>query len=425
MPHDVGRSVTPSSNAIRSAHPAVTQRPAAVSPQILAAPPSGRGAPQRNLHSPLPLARTASNAAAGHTGAPPPFVQRKPVIAGPPVYRPARHAIAAPPVYRPGAAAPLQLSQGVTARKTPRSPRAASAAPPVYRPTVVGAHLQAKRAAITPQVVTGVNPNLTPRPAQHGTARPSIVPSPPNVVQRMEAVKKGMATFGLSVLTKAATLIYSLPNPFEMSNFTSCLCLVFNTAGRQDRKYKGDALRDVVFESIKATWEQHHTKDTFYDVCPYDELDNLTDEWQMLMMEDKKSSGALFGERPLIAIVGHCAPGASAIRSDDQKEYGIPKVMEAIGPALKSRATIYLTPCNTGVASDASASFQEKFTRALPGATTEDFKILTIGTTSKSVPAEGKVLTTGHTYALEKQKSQASAYTPIEEKEFLRRQQKK
>jgi hypothetical protein len=241
----------------------------------------------------------------------------------------------------------------------------------------------------------------------------------------METVKKGLATFGLSALTKAATLIYGLPNPFEMSNFTSCLCLVFNAAGRQNRQYKEGLLRDAVFESIKATWEQHHPVDTFYDVCPYDEMDNMTDEWQRLMMKDANSSGALFGDHPLIAIVGHCAPGASAIRSDDQKAYDIPKVMTAIGSALKTRATIYLTPCNTGVKSDTSESFQEQFTKALPSAIDSDFKILTIGTTSKSIPAEGKVLTTGQTYAFEKKKGQDSAYAPISEEKFQKKQQKK
>lgn len=423
MPHNAGRSVTPALGAIGSARPAITPRHPVVSPQVLLALPGGQRTPQRNLRGPLPPTRAAKSAAAVPTGVPPPFVQRKPVITGPAVYRPAGPAIAAPPVYRPTVAGPLQRNQGVAALKASQPLKAASAAPPVYRPGVA-APLQAKRAAITLQVGPGLNPNLR-RPAPYKSTRPSIVPSSPNVVQRMESVKKGLANFGLSALTKVATLIYGLPNPFEMSNFTSCLCLVFNAAGRQNRQYKGGPLRDAVFESIKATWEQHHLDGTFYDVCPYDELDNLTDEWQMLMMKDTNSSGALFGDHPLIAIVGHCAPGASAIRSDDEKEYGIPKVMAAIGPALKRRATIYLTPCNTGVKSDTSASFQEQFTQALPRETDADFKILTIGTTSKSIPAEGKVLTTGQTYALEKQKSQHSTYTPISEDEFLRRQQKK
>jgi len=263
-------------------------------------------------------------------------------------------------------------------------------------------------------------------PAAHMSKR---VATTANVVQRMDdswkSFQKGFMDLALTTVTAVGSAIFKYPNPIEMQNFTSCLCLVFNAAGKTDCNYKSGTSREVVFESIKHNWETHHHGGTFFDVCPYDENDQATTEWQQLMVNDAVSG--IFGNRPLIVIIGHCAPGSSTIQNDDGKAFAISDVISAIRPALKSRCTIYLTPCNTGVRSASSPSFQDQFTnemlKELPGS--GDSERLIIGTTSTSVPAKGKVLTTGQTYSRVKTKSAVVTKAgEIDEPKFLKRQKK-
>jgi hypothetical protein len=139
----------------------------------------------------------------------------------------------------------------------------------------------------------------------------------------------------------------------------------------------------------------------------------------------------IFGTRPLIVIIGHCAPGSSEIQNDDGKGYKISDVISSIRPALKNRCTIYLTPCNTGIASESSPSFQTQFTMAMAKEATSNPQLnqtsesLIIGTTSLSVPAKGKILTTGQTYSRVKVKnSTISDIGDIKEDKYLTRQKK-
>lgn len=306
------------------------------------------------------------------------------------------------------------------------------------KPSFATAKAQAPRSQSSRTSPLVVTPQLTSRPhsrvAQGMVWRtvpgPSLRPGAvqPPVVQRMEDIKKGFMSFALGAVTKAANLIYQLPNPFEMTHFTSCVCLVFNSAGRADRNYKTDISRNVVFDSIKSNWETHHTKGSFYDICPFDENDCLTKEWNDLMSADTQGNGSVFGDRPLIVIVGHSSPGSDKIRSDDQKTYSINDVYVAIRPALRNRCTIYLSPCNTGISTPTAASFQERFTQALGTALStdlkNDFEVLTIGTSSTSFPAKGQVLTTGQTYSHVKLKGTNMKSGLINQEKYLKKETK-
>jgi hypothetical protein len=147
---------------------------------------------------------------------------------------------------------------------------------------------------------------------------------------------------------------------------------------------------------------------------------------------DVDATLGVFGNRPLIVIIGHCSPGSSFISNDDHsKAYEIGDVISAIRPALKSRSTIYLTPCNTAVHSGLNPSFQRQFTTAVSKEVmgTDQLKhsseTLIIGTDSVSVPAKGKVLTTGQSYSRVKPKNDATSKVgEINEAKFLKRQKK-
>ncbi len=129
-------------------------------------------------------------------------------------------------------------------------------------------------------------------------------------------------------------------------------------------------------------------------------------------------------------IIGHCSPGSSFISNDDHsKAYEISDVISTIRPALKGRSTIYLTPCNTAVRSGSNPSFQTQFTMAMSKEVMGNDQLkrssetLIIGTDSASVPAKGKVLTTGQSCSRVKAKNDAiSKVGEINEAKFLKGQ---
>jgi hypothetical protein len=403
-------------------------------PSPLVASPQPRPI-QSRIATPQPLGpKTIANSKS--------ILQQKPNLTAPPVYRPVTSLPSAPPIYRPHIAAPLQAKPILAA------PQIYRPQPPVQRQKLFGAtstplpppnaHSRGIPSTISQQfqrVPQPPGPNPRPVAVQRHRNGASPLPArhtpPANVVQKMEdvgaSVQKGFWDFALSAATAVGSLIFKNPNPFEMTNFTSCLCLVFNSAGTEHPEdYKKGSARELVFDSIQTNWDSCHAKGTFYDVCPYDSNGSLTPEWGKLMTKDVESNGAVFGERPLIVIVGHSSPGSSVICNDQGKGFSINDVMVAIRPALRKRSTIYLSPCNTGVDSATSPSFQSQFTneiRKWPVA--PDFEYLTIGTTSTSIPAKGKVLTTGQTYSRVKAKGDAiTEFGNIDETKFLKRQQK-
>jgi hypothetical protein len=265
----------------------------------------------------------------------------------------------------------------------------------------------------------------------------AFVPARPRVLQSMEvpwwqSAKKSLTNVALTAATAVGSAIFKYPNLIEMEGFTSCLCFVFNTAGQKDyNDFISDDSRELVFESIKSNWKDNHPGDPFFAVCPYDEDDNLTPEYQAVMLND--ATLGVFGSRPLIVIIGHCSPGSSFISNDGHsRQYQISDVINAIRPALKSRSTIYLTPCNTGVGSASDPSFQTQFTTAIAKEAMGNDQLkhssetLIVGTESVSVPAKGKVLTTGQSYSRVKVKNDAiSKIGETNEAKFLKRQQKK
>lgn len=283
--------------------------------------------------------------------------------------------------------------------------------------------VQRKTAAVPTTFAAEVRLSYDPSPAGQLPRRSG---TPMAVVQRMETVKKTFWDVALTAVTAVGSAMYKYPNPIEMQQFTCCVCLVFNAAGMSNRDYKSEASREVVFESIKSNWEQHHSTKTFFDVCPFDENDELTDEYYAVMAKASK-----VGTRPLIVITGHCAPGSSEIQNDEGKGYDINKVIAAIRGVMSNRCTIYLTPCNTGVPGKETESFQEQFTMGMlkeadrnPNLATSE--TLIIGTTSVSVPAIGKILTTGQTYSRVKLKSgDPKKFGMMNEEKFLKRQNKK
>jgi hypothetical protein len=343
-----------------------------------------------------------------------------------------------PPAARPAPGA--SRSKGFSAPRTPLAGKAPAPSPPrdihsrsqVRQPGSMPVPQNAPR-TVSPRPPIAVAPRRVP--LQPKFAAP--VPTRPRVLQSMEvpwwqSAKKSLTNVALTAATAVGSAIFKYPNLIEMEGFTSCLCFVFNTAGQKNyNDFISDDSRELVFESIKSNWKDKHPGDPFFAVCPYDEDDNLTPEYQAVMLND--ATLGIFGNRPLIVIIGHCSPGSSFISNDGHsKEYHISDVINAIRPALKSRSTIYLTPCNTGVGSATDPSFQTQFTTAIAKEAMGNDQLkhssetLIVGTESVSVPAKGKVLTTGQSYSRVKVKKDAiSRIGETNEAKFLKRQQKK
>ena len=317
-------------------------------------------------------------------GAPPVYrpnlaapLQRKAVAA---VYRPAKAVAAAPAVYRPNAAAPLQRKASVPVPAVFHPAKTAMAAPAVYRPNL-GAPLQPKHGLVIANTYRSGLAAPQQRTMIAGRTGPAT-----RVVQRAELLSKAVD----AVKAVTMSIIYTKPNPFAMENFTSCICFVFNVAGKTQAEFTEGLLYRYIFDSIKSTWQSRKSKGPFYALCPYEPDGSMTQEWKDLCTKTD------FGDRPLIVVIGHCSPGRSTIQNDaHDTEYTITEVIQAISPVFRKRCTIYLTPCHTGVASAESKSFQDQFTAELNDRGTEYF---TIGTGSTSVPWGGQVMTTDQTY---------------------------
>jgi hypothetical protein len=255
------------------------------------------------------------------------------------------------------------------------------------------------------------------RPPAHSPGRPAPTST---VVQKMElwdkftagvkAVGKGVEKVGEGIQAVGMSIINGTPNPFQMESFTSCICFVFNVAGKSLEEFTAGWLYKHIFDSIKDSWTHWKTQAPFYALCPYDEQGDLTAECADVW---KKSD---IGDRPLIVVIGHCSRGGAVITNDAKdKTYSIKEVIDAILPTLRNRCTIYLTPCYTGVANPSvpgSKSFQERFTKKLNKRFEENY--FTIGTTSMSVPLAGKVHTPGQTYTHRE--------TPLKEEDYFAQQ---
>jgi hypothetical protein len=192
---------------------------------------------------------------------------------------------------------------------------------------------------------------------------------------------------------------FNVPNIFEMSQFTSCVCLVFNRAGlsiSQIMEISGDYRKTL--EDVQERWEAGGKGRPFNAMCPYDEDGiNLSPQFRSFSMSCVVAPEIL-GSNPLIVVIGHCSPGSSSISGDEETDlsFSSTQVLDVIRPLMIKNCTILLTPCSTAVSKGESLSFQDVLINEMETVGTPAAYV--IGTQSTSVPVGGTVVSTGYSY---------------------------
>lgn len=336
-------------------------------------------------------------------------VKRNPPVA-PPIYRPqpvpkvlqakrtpgqsqpagqAPRRPVAPPVYRPEAKKTVQPKTVLSPQRSKTTP------PPVYRPE------PKKVAQPTPRrvMVHRPQPGIVRAPTgQQVQMKSKIGGQPPNlgrarVIQRMEDKKKSeesmLYKFGSFVAPKF-NRIFSIPNIFEMEQFTSCICLIFNQVNKsidEVMNISGDYRKN--FEDLKERWARGGKNRPFYAMCPYNEEQSLSLEFSKFCGQCMVNDDML-GFSPLIVVVGHCSAGSGFISNDDQTVFfTVGQVFDAIRPLMKRGCTVFLTPCSTAASKKTEKSFQDRLIGTLDPT---DPEMYVIGTNSDSQPVGGEVL---------------------------------
>ncbi len=239
------------------------------------------------------------------------------------------------------------------------------------------------------------NPAITHRSLNKLTTRTLVI-------QRMDGHEKNEEESLLyklgSFLAPKISQIFNIPNIFEMSQFTACVCLVFNQAGLSIddvMKISGDYRK--IFEQVKEKWEAGKKGRLFKALCPYDS-DGKTPSPQFRSFSascamDKE----ILGPNPLIVVIGHCSPGSSSISGDKGTglTFSVTQVLDVIRPLMIKNCTILLTPCSTAVSKEKSHSFQERFIHEVE--TNNDPGVYVIGMNSISAPIGGTILSSGYT----------------------------
>jgi hypothetical protein len=327
-------------------------------------------------------------------------IQQKSGSTQPPHMRHAPRRPVAPPVYRPDARKTVQPKAASQPRQSPK-------VPPVYRPertrTAQPTTASAANAQVQPKTPPVYRPQFNQanagsgRPAQMSRHQPAAsVP----VIQRMENPNKE-TTFGYKIgsffAPKIAWLL-NVPNIFAMSQFTSCICLVFNRAGLaidEVMAISGDYRK--TFEDVKKNWEAGGKDRRFVAMCPYAEDGTFSDQFRSFSMSCAMAPDAL-GSNPLIVVIGHCSPGSSSISGDEETDlsFSVYQVLDVIRPLMIKNCTIMLTPCSTAVKTSESLSFQDHLINAM--AKQQGLPAYVVGMNSTSVPIGGTVLSTGYTY---------------------------
>jgi hypothetical protein len=220
------------------------------------------------------------------------------------------------------------------------------------------------------------------------------------VLQRAEDKKSSEQTWGHKIGSSLAPMIsqvFSIPNVFEMAQFTSCICLVFNQAGLsidEVMKISGDYRR--TFEQVRQSWEAGGKGRRFQAMCPYDQDGKSLSPQFQSFSESCKVDRAILGPNPLIVVIGHCSPGSSTISGDKDTglHFSVTQVRDVIRPLMITNCTIFLTPCSTAVGKGTALSFQDTLMSTMATGNPEAY---VIGMNSTSVPVGGTVLSTGYT----------------------------
>ena len=220
-----------------------------------------------------------------------------------------------------------------------------------------------------------------------------------SVIQRMEGSRKNEEESMLyrigSFLAPKISTIFSIPNIFEMTQFTSCVCLVFNQADmaiNEIKQISGDYRK--TFEQVKEKWKMGGKERPFISMCPCDAEGKATIEFSKFCATAIDFS--ILGSNPLIVIIGHCSPGSSSISGDKGTglNFTVTQVFDVIRPLMTKNCTIFLTPCSTAVSTKGSPSFQDHL---INEAEDTDPGAYIIGTNSTSIPIGGEVVSTGYT----------------------------
>jgi len=204
-----------------------------------------------------------------------------------------------------------------------------------------------------------------------------------------------------SFIAPMISTIYNLPNIFEMSQFTSCVCLVFNQAGKsivEIQQMSGDYRK--TFEDVHKKWKAGGEGRFFRAMCPYEE-DGVTQSREFrTFCQACLLSPETLGSNPLIVVIGHCSPGSAYIHGDTGTglKFPVTKVLEVIRPLMIKNCTIVLTPCSTALSKGESSSFQDQLLLEMTDETNPAPGAYLIGMNSTSVPVAGTVLSTGYTF---------------------------
>jgi hypothetical protein len=245
-------------------------------------------------------------------------------------------------------------------------------------------------ATVQPMLRRPATPPKTPHPATVLLAK-GLPAHAATVAQPM--LWKGIKSVATSVFT-------GVLNPLELPEFTSCLCLVFNTT--DESTLLDTLLYRTILSGMKGTWDNHHAPNTFHYLCPYNQDHEFTSNMRAAMRLD-------LGERPLIVVTGHSSPGSNSISCDGSVDrFKVQEVFDAVAPFMTGVFTVFLSACSTAERNDQNKpSFQERFD-AIVGAERPCFSI---GTSSTSVPLFGKVHAEGLTFTFKG--------VPLDQQDFL------
>jgi len=120
-----------------------------------------------------------------------------------------------------------------------------------------------------------------------------------------------------SLLAPRIAQILNIPNIFEMSQFTSCICLVFNQAGLtidEVMAISGDYRK--TFEQVESRWRAGGSGRVFKAMCPYDtDTKSLSPQFESFSRSCAIDS-TILGTNPLIVVIGRCSAGSSSIFGD-------------------------------------------------------------------------------------------------------------
>lgn len=305
-------------------------------------------------------------------------------------------------------------SFGAAPQKPPHAATVAQPKPsfggPAQRPPHPATVAQPK--ATPPKV--SARERLSPHPAtvqRKGSPSPPATPARPQPRSGAGDAIQPMWFGGLR--TKVTNLVSGLVDgfsfdPLSRPGYTSCVCLVFTNKSDADIPKAPDYFGPEILEGMEKRWLKGRQGPPLRYCSVNDETvrEPTSRFWQILLAHDNGQSS--LGSRPLIILIGHCAPGSDSLSTMEKEHQGFKWVTAQVFEVVQrvfamddqAHPTVFLSMCSSGEPGHGEPSFQDRFDARLAaslldrGFPDEFFSIGTIGS-SCPLPFLGKVVTTG------------------------------